>query len=115
MTSNEVRPRRGRDEKNSEALIEALSTRLAEVQRERDEKETGWANAYALVRRLEHELHEAHEQNDTLTTRIAVLEAALNESQNGNRPIAVSRDTLGRLVREAWVRWAKTQDRKSVV
>jgi hypothetical protein len=29
---------------------------------------------------------------------------------DGNRPLPYSRDTLGRMVREAWVRWAQTQD-----
>lgn len=28
---------------------------------------------------------------------------------NGNRPLPWDRDTLGRMVREAWVRWAETQ------
>jgi len=28
---------------------------------------------------------------------------------DGNRPIPFSRDELGRMVREAWVRWAQTQ------
>ena len=30
-------------------------------------------------------------------------------TQDGNRPIPFDRDTLGRFVREAWVRWAQTQ------
>lgn len=29
--------------------------------------------------------------------------------QDGGRPLPTDRDTLGRLVREAWVRWAQTQ------
>jgi len=36
----------------------------------------------------------------------------LNETAdqlNGNRPIPFDRDQLGRMVREAWVRWAQTQ------
>jgi hypothetical protein len=28
---------------------------------------------------------------------------------DGNRPLPFSRDELGRMVREAWVRWAQTQ------
>jgi hypothetical protein len=28
---------------------------------------------------------------------------------DGNRPLPLSRDDLGRIVREAWVRWAQTQ------
>ena len=28
---------------------------------------------------------------------------------DGNRPLPIERDALGRLVREAWVRWALTQ------
>lgn len=28
---------------------------------------------------------------------------------DGNRPIPYDRDTLGRMVREAWVRWAEMQ------
>lgn len=34
----------------------------------------------------------------------------MSEDQlDGNRPLPFDRDQLGRLVREAWVRWAKTQ------
>lgn len=28
---------------------------------------------------------------------------------DGGRPLPIDRETLGRMVREAWVRWAKTQ------
>jgi hypothetical protein len=28
---------------------------------------------------------------------------------DGNRPLPTDRETLGRLVRDAWVRWAQTQ------
>jgi hypothetical protein len=31
------------------------------------------------------------------------------EALNGARPLPLDRDTLGRMVREAWVRWAQTQ------
>lgn len=46
----------------------------------------------------------------------AALEAALSAAppvavnrQDGNRTLPYDRDTLGRFVREAWVRWAETQ------
>lgn len=31
------------------------------------------------------------------------------EAQDGNRPLPFDRDTVGRMVREAWIRWALTQ------
>jgi hypothetical protein len=31
------------------------------------------------------------------------------DAMNGARPLPFDRDVLGRMVREAWVRWAKTQ------
>lgn len=31
------------------------------------------------------------------------------QPQDGNRPLPIDRETLGRMVREAWVRWAETQ------
>jgi hypothetical protein len=37
------------------------------------------------------------------------LEARLKTAQDGNRPLAIGRDALGRLVRDAWIRWAHTQ------
>jgi hypothetical protein len=46
---------------------------------------------------------------DTITAlnaRVAELEAALLD---GSRPLPIDRETLGRMVREAWVRWALTQ------
>ena len=39
----------------------------------------------------------------------AAVALALEEASNGNRPIPFDRDTAGRFVREAWVRWAETQ------
>jgi len=33
----------------------------------------------------------------------------MSDQLDGNRPIAFSRDELGRMVREAWVRWAQTR------
>ena len=40
-----------------------------------------------------------------LHARVKTLEAALD----GSRPLPTDRDNLGRLVREAWVRWAQQQ------
>jgi len=37
------------------------------------------------------------------------FEALFNASLDGNRPLPCNRDSLGRMVREAWVRWAKTR------
>lgn len=34
---------------------------------------------------------------------------AVGAAQDGSRPIPIDREQLGRFVREAWVRWAKTQ------
>jgi len=48
----------------------------------------------------------------TLPERIAALAIrASHESTtcNGNRPLPFDREVLGRMVREAWVRWAQTQ------
>lgn len=46
----------------------------------------------------------------------AAIDTALEASRarearlrDGSRPLPADRDTLGRLVREAWVRWAQTQ------
>jgi hypothetical protein len=33
----------------------------------------------------------------------------MSDKLDGNRPLPFSRDELGRMVREAWVRWAETQ------
>jgi hypothetical protein len=33
----------------------------------------------------------------------------ISSALDGNRPLPFDRDTLGRMVREAWVRWAETQ------
>mgnify|MGYP000939984261 CR=1 FL=1 len=40
-----------------------------------------------------------------MTPTPEAIEAALD----GNRPLPFDRDTAGRLVREAWIRWAETQ------
>ena len=41
-------------------------------------------------------------ERDSLPERVKVLE-------DGGRPLPITRETLGRMVREAWVRWAETQ------
>src|SRR5215469_3515379 len=38
-----------------------------------------------------------------------MLKAKKDERRDGNRPLPFSRDELGRMVREAWIRWAQTQ------
>ncbi len=37
------------------------------------------------------------------------LRKSPDNQRDGNRPLPFSRDDLGRMVREAWVRWAQTQ------
>lgn len=50
--------------------------------------------------------YEQNQEANFQRKRANDLEAAL---MDGNRPIPYERDTLGRFVREAWVRWAETQ------
>lgn len=45
----------------------------------------------------------------TLLTTLSAENARLVEAKNGARAISTDRETLGRFVREAWVRWAQTQ------
>ena len=58
------------------------------------------------------------ERREVVTAIIEAAAAALSSAEekaveveklNGNRPIPYDRDTLGRFVREAWVRWAEMQ------
>lgn len=42
-------------------------------------------------------------------SRAARLSAEIVDHMDGGRPLPLSRDDLGRMVREAWVRWAQTQ------
>ena len=48
-------------------------------------------------------------QSLVLKNRAEQAEAQLAVARDGNRPLPYDRDYLGRLVREAWVRWAYTQ------
>lgn len=41
--------------------------------------------------------------------RALTASPAQDEALNGARPLPIDRETLGRMVREAWVRWAQTQ------
>lgn len=57
-----------------------------------------------------------HVENDlsapclaSLLDEVDALSAALEAGLDGSRPIPIDREQLGRFVREAWVRWAKTQ------
>ena len=48
-------------------------------------------------------------ERDELRSEIERLRAEVERLRDGNRPLPFSRDELGRMVREAWVRWAQTQ------
>ncbi len=52
---------------------------------------------------------EAYEAQKTAEAEIERLRAALELRLDGSRPLPFDRDTVGRMVREAWVRWAETQ------
>ena len=48
-------------------------------------------------------------ERDEAIARAEQAETQLAVARDGNRPLPYDRDYLGRLVREAWVRWAYTQ------
>lgn len=89
-------------------LAETLE-RLAEVERERDEV------TRRLLKGLEREKRIsglAATYSDSVAASIKRAHAAEAKAErllNGSRPLPADRDTLGRLVREAWVRWAQAQ------
>ncbi len=68
-----------------------------------DERDIATSNLAAAAPDLARALLAAHADAE------AAVALALEEASNGNRPIPFDRDTAGRFVREAWVRWAETQ------
>ena len=51
----------------------------------------------------------AQQAADEITRLRAENEKLRAALLDGNRPLPFDRDTVGRMVREAWVRWAETQ------
>ena len=44
-----------------------------------------------------------------IASRLERLEREREVALDGNKPVSIDRETLGRFVREAWVRWAEKQ------
>lgn len=86
------------------------------MRRAGDDDHTAWDDVRKYVEGLESEINiKANFIDATINqlaaaeARIAELETALALSLNGSRGLPYSREYLGLFVREAWIRWAKTQ------
>lgn len=68
------------------------------------------SETFDLFQRRNGTYHRCSLSNDEVIALSAALAVEAGTGrQDGNRPLPFDRDTLGRFVREAWVRWAETQ------
>lgn len=78
---------------------------LAALRAERDE----WKRLAVAGELTARNLAIVQAERDALRARLAAVEERVAEWHDGSRPLPFDRDTVGRMVREAWVRWAETQ------
>jgi hypothetical protein len=95
-----------------EASAEKIYKAMLAASSPAKETDNGMANAQSVS-----DLHLRSGDRDSrrmVDAPLVVEVAEPSPSQmDGNRPLPCDRDTLGRLVREAWVRWAQTQPNPS--